>query len=838
VNDTTSPDPFAPLGTGERVSAGDGGHAGLADADEWEPIVPAPSEPPEATQIRHSKHGQATARWVYRDAAGASLFAVARFDFMRPDGTPGKELLPYTYGRRVWRVTRGPNAGARLDVIGWHFKRPKPPVPIYALDELEKRPEASVLIAEGEKSADAAALLFPDLVCITSSGGSNAADKSDWKPVAGRAVIIWPDHDVPGIGYARDVARLAHDAGAESVRVVAVPRDWPNSWDLADLPPDGVATAQLSLMLAGARLPDDVKLPAGFVMLPAGLHVVPAPTDSNPDPEPFFVAAAFEVVAEANDGAGNAWGVVLRWLDREGRLHEWCCPKRLVHGDGNAIAAELENAGLACGTSRAAHEHLKRFIGAVCTPRLLRSVDRSGWHHTPSGPVFLLPGGETFGPGATSVVMQRDRACVADAFRAAGTLETWQSEVARYAVGNDRLVLFISAAFYGPLLDVVSDPSGGVHVFGGSQSGKTTALRCAASVYGRADPDGQLRDWRATSNGLEGVAAETSDTVLCLDELGQADGREAYEAAYMLANGGGKSRAARDGSARQRRMWRIVVLSTGEMPLAVKIAEAGRRAMAGQEVRIVSLHGDAGASLGVFQNIHDMAGAGALAAHFREATRTHYGTAGRAYLDKLATARGTDPVGLAEALKEMRDRFVANLLPQGADGQVRSVCARFGSIAAAGELARCFGVVRWPEHEATRAAANCFNCWLAERGGAGAAEDTDAVRQIRAFIEAHGTSRFEEIGGEIAAAPDLRTTNRVGFRRRVPDGWVFMVLPEAWRNEVCRGIDPKRAAVALASRNLLIPDAGGRLDRKESLGIYGRLRVFVIRGAILGAGDE
>ena len=830
MDDATSTDPFAPLAAREGVSTGTGTDAGSAEAEAWDPIMPAVGEPPEAPQMQHRRHGAAAARWVYRDAAGAPLFAVARIDL--PDGS--KQILPYTFGRRRWTT----KSGNRRDVTDWHFKRPKVPVPIYGLNRLAERPDAPVLICEGEKAADAAALLFPDMVCITSQGGSRAASNADWKPLVGRSVIIWPDHDSAGISYATDVARLAQGVDAKSVRVVAVPHDFPDGWDLADPLPDGVTTEHLSVMVAEAHAHDDLELPAGFVMSLSGLHFNPEATDSNADAKPIFIAAHFDVVGEANDGAGTAWGLVLRWLDRDGRSHEWSCPKRLVHGDGNAIAGELENAGLACGTSRVAHEHLKRFIGAVRTSRRLRCVDRTGWHLTDGGPVFLLPGGDAFGPGAASVILQRDRVGTGDAFRSAGTLETWQSEVARYTIGNDRLVLFTSAAFAGPLLDVVSEPSGGIHLFGGSQTGKTTALRCAASVWGRADPDGQLRDWRATSNGLEGVAAETCDLALCLDELGQADGREASAAAYMLANGGGKSRAARDGSARQRRIWRVAVLSTGEMPLAVKIAESGRRAMAGQEVRLVSLASDAGAGMGVFQNIHDMKSAGTLAVHLREATRTHYGTAGRVFLAKLAAERTGDPVGLAEALKEMRDGFVAQHAPYDADGQVRSVCARFGLIAAAGELARSFGVVPWPGGEATMAAANCFNSWLAERGGSGAGEDADAVRQVRAFIEAHGASRFEEIGGDIAAVSEMRTINRAGFRRRDGEGWQYLILPEAWRNEVCRGIDHKRVAAVLISRELLTPDADGRPDRKETIRGHGRLRVFVINGGILRGSDE
>jgi len=62
---------------------------------------------------------------------------------------------------------------------------------------------------------------------------------------------------------------------------------------------------------------------------------------------------------------------------------------------------------------------------------------------------------------------------------------------------------------------------GGLHLLGRSSTGKTTALRLAASVWGRGETPGFVRAWRATTNGLEGAAAGATDTVLILHELGQ-----------------------------------------------------------------------------------------------------------------------------------------------------------------------------------------------------------------------------------------------------------------------------------------------------------------------------
>lgn len=90
-----------------------------------------------------------------------------------------------------------------------------------------------------------------------------------------------------------------------------------------------------------------------------------------------------------------------------------------------------------------------------------------------------------FGRGAADTILQSETASVDAAYRAAGTLADWKSNVAALAVGNDRLALFVSAAFAGPLLDVMGGPSGGVHLVGKSRTGKSTAVVVAANVWGR-----------------------------------------------------------------------------------------------------------------------------------------------------------------------------------------------------------------------------------------------------------------------------------------------------------------------------------------------------------------
>ncbi len=828
-SDTADPAAVIPSGIGGRTD----------DAADAVALLPCPEQNPPAHRFRHWVRGEPSRVWVYRTAEGDPVMVTARYDFTGLDGAPAKDVIPWTYGRRVW-IDRNGNP---QDRIGWHCKAPPTPRPLYGRDRLAARPEAPVMVCEGEKAADAAEVLFPDYVGVTSQGGSKAPGNSDWTPTQGRAATIWPDQDEPGAAYAATVAGLLKAAGAASVRTVEVPTAWPKGWDLADALPEGVVQDRLRELLDDAPDGAAPEMPGGYRMTIRGLLFDPAPTEKNQDPAPIFIAAPFRRVGETRSDVGEGWGLLLRWRDREGRAHQWAIPRRLIHRPGNEIAEELEHAGLSCGPDARAHDLLKRFVGGVKVARLLRCVTRTGWHQSEGAHVFVLPGGDAFGRGSADTILQADHAGTDAAYRAAGTLARWQADVAALAVGNDRLALFLAAAFAGPLLDVLGEPSGGVHLVGNSRTGKSTAAVLAASVWGRPTADAQMRQWRGTANGLEGTAAETADALLILDEMGQADGREVGDVVYMLANEAGKQRASRTGTARRRQSWRVLFLSTGEITLAQKMGEAGKKVMAGLEVRMVNLPADAGAGLGVFQTIHGRPDPAALAEELRDAARKHHGTASRLFLARLAQDRAAHGADLRATLDALRAGFRDAHVPADAAPQVRSVSGRFALIGAAGELARDYGVLPWPAGEAMRAAGACFAAWLAERGGTGSGEDAAALAQVRAFLETHGESRFTvllppTIGAEPSSPDVARTINRAGFRRPAGSGdgerWEYLILPETWKAEVCKGLDARRTAELLAGRGLMV---GGTERHRAGLVTIpgeGKRRVYRVSGAILG----
>ena len=334
-----------------------------------------------------------------------------------------------------------------------------------------------------------------------------------------------------------------------------------------------------------------------------------------------------------------------------------------------------------------------------------------------------------------------------------------------------RLIFAISTAFAPTLAKLVGEDSGGFHLRGTSSSGKTTALRVAASVWGR--PEGYCRLWRSTANGLEGLASLHNDGLLILDELSQIDPKEAGEAAYLLANGQGKTRASRHGTAKASSRWSLLFLS------------------AGQEIRLADIEADAGL----------------------------------AWLRKVVTHHQT----LTKDLPEHLQRFMDYGRIWSTSGQISRVAKRFGLVAAAGELATEYGLTGWDQGEATEAAHTCFKRWLENFGTSGNREERAMLSQVRVFFESYGASRFDSMN----SPNNEKIQNRAGFYRTDEQGFrVFLVLAEVFKNEVCQGFDAKTVARVLINEGWIQADRDGSPSQKPRVKGVGTPRLYVFTNKI------
>lgn len=185
---------------------------------EFTPILPVPKNAPEPKR-NHPRYGTCSYQWRYFNSFGELMFCTARFDL-----PSGKVVLPQCYGS-IGNSHRQ-----------WLWKSLLNKRPLYGLQKLHSLPDAPVLLVEGEKTAEAAQDLLPEYAVITWSGGCNAIHKSDFSPLSGKNVIIWPDNDKPGFEATKALcATLAGKSG--SIRIVSPAASLPEAWDLADAIP-------------------------------------------------------------------------------------------------------------------------------------------------------------------------------------------------------------------------------------------------------------------------------------------------------------------------------------------------------------------------------------------------------------------------------------------------------------------------------------------------------------------------------------------------------------------------------------------------------------------------
>lgn len=253
-----------------------------------------------------------------------------------------------------------------------------------------------------------------------------------------------------------------------------------------------------------------------------------------------WICSRLDIQALVRDKASENWGRLLELTDADGQLHRWAMPMEMLKGSGEELRGELLRLGLQIASGMKARQRLVEYITISQPDTRARCVTKTGWYQN----VFVFPD-HTIGTTHEPIIYQSEN--LANHYQQAENLTDWQKHVAAHCAGNSRLVLAIACAFAALILHPAGAESGGLHFVGESSTGKTTALKVAASVFGAPD---YLQRWRATTNGIESLAALRSDTLLVLDELAQVDPKEAGEIAYMLANGSGKARAGKNGPRR------------------------------------------------------------------------------------------------------------------------------------------------------------------------------------------------------------------------------------------------------------------------------------------------
>lgn len=171
---------------------------------------------------------------------------------------------------------------------------------------------------------------------------------------------------------------------------------------------------------------------------------------------------------------------------------------------------------------------------------------------------------------------------IADAYHRRGSFDgqlKLMTEIADYP----RVILALYASLSAPLLMILNAPNPIINWANRTSTGKTTALRVAASVWGKPDekaPDSALTSWEATRVAIERRCSVCSGLPAIFDDSKQAKSNEMIaQTIYQVGSGRGKDRGSTTGMGRTS-TWKLAFLSSGEQKLVAGTQDGGTRARA------------------------------------------------------------------------------------------------------------------------------------------------------------------------------------------------------------------------------------------------------------------
>lgn len=695
--------------------------------------------------------------------------------------------------------------------------------PLYGLMHLDgATQDDAIYITEGEQKAD---LLNGLGLYATTCGGAKSADAVDLKPLRHKRIIVWADHDKAGQAFLDDIAQQLLTMGCQVDYVLLDKLNLPAKGDVVDWvqarKEKGLNTtahdiqaleiARYEATPSTSQQDHDSKnnrIPKGhlaepmqfdngtFEILPSGVWYTQK--NKNGDEYTLFISSAILVLAKTRDDNSNGWGRLLQWKDDAGISHTWAISMQHFQTDGAELRKALADQGVTIAVTSRERALFQTYLASYPVEQFALCVERVGWY----GNQYVLPC-EVIGKNANNeLVVYQSSSSTINKYSTQGTLQDWQAHIAKPIQNHSVLVTALCTALAGQLLEPLGQQGKGLHIKGGSSKGKTTAVHIACTVWG--NPEAYYHTWRNTSNAMEQTAYTHNDGLLVLDEIGEIPNlKEIGNIIYMLINGQGKGRMSKSLNLRESQRWRLVFLSSGEKTLSELMDEAGQKSKLGQEIRLINIDIDE-SQHGIFDSLDFAASGAEQSILLNTNAKRFYGTAGKAWLEYLTADKAQRIVDI----KEQMEQYSHTLIGSHAQGHIVRVASFFGLLAAAGEAATQAGITGWQENTALHAVQAVFNQWLSSFEQVGDYEDKAILEHVKAFFALHGSSRFEHIEQNIirntAGDPiQQRIHNRVGYWKDEKDGKKYLVYPELFKSEICKGHNYRRVAKILKAHDWL-----------------------------------
>ena len=155
-----------------------------------------------------------------------------------------------------------------------------------------------------------------------------------------------------------------------------------------------------------------------------------------------------------------------------------------------------------------------------------------------------------------------------DCVRTEGSFDEWLKLARKIRETDSPAKVMMAASFASVLLKILGKLNFMVHLWGGTESGKTVSLMLAASIWANPAEDGYIQTFNGTQVAIELLEGFTNSMPLILDEFQLVKDKKMFEGiVYMICEGIGRLRGKKTGGLQDTPTWKNCTLTSGESPI-------------------------------------------------------------------------------------------------------------------------------------------------------------------------------------------------------------------------------------------------------------------------------
>jgi len=576
---------------------------------------------------------------------------------------------------------------------------------------------------------------------------------------------------------------------------------------------------------------EEYDLPAGFTFINNAINRI---INEGKDNEKLtqVTGSQIKITAISREPiSGGALTYHLQFVDFEGTVRTLYVKAKSLIIRLPDVIADLADLGFTIYNQKDFHHLLKIMKNDLSIPHQ-ETISKLGWND--SSLIFTLPY-DILKKSSNSTTYYFNNQTNYSAISPCKSLEDYNLNVIPL-IKKDNLFTFSLLTGLSTISQGLSDvENGGVHLYGDSSSGKTTALQVFASALGSgSDPSvnpakSSIGRFNATSNGIEGRCTAHSGIGLAIDELGSLSAPNVGSIIYDFAGGQGKTVMNRNRELVPPETWDLIFESTGEESIEDKILGNGEQLKTGMRVRVADIpiseidrYGgrvmNSDESRTLVENVKIMCG-------------KYYGTLGPAFIQYIIDSYN-DLEEAKAAIGELITQeklFLETSIPKKSN-EVMRVVTRFALILATGKLLVKSQLVDLTNNEVEYAVQTALAAWV--KGTNSLNIEDRGLNNIRQYLinNMHKIADIDNIQNDSGYT---YPTNIAGYR----EGNQYYMLTDEAMDKARGDVDLRIVKKALRESCHLhlhkTTAADKRYKTRKTIPNLGPLSLYIIKGSFI-----